>query len=61
MTCSDADKNCPYIPGATLRVPITYEDPKVFDHTEKENQAYQERCLQIGAEMFYLFGQVKEE
>jgi len=61
MTCSEADNNCPYIPGATLRVPITYEDPKVFDHTGKESQAYRERCLQIGSEMFYLFGQVKQE
>jgi protein-tyrosine-phosphatase len=61
VTCSDADKNCPYIPGAILRVPITYEDPKLFDHTEKESEAYRERCLQIGAEMFYLFGHVKKE
>lgn len=28
MTCSDADENCPYIPGAEARIPVRYEDPK---------------------------------
>jgi protein-tyrosine-phosphatase len=59
MTCSDADENCPFIPGATLRIPVTYEDPKAFDHTPDEAKAYAERCYQIGTEMFYLFDQVK--
>ena len=59
MTCSEADANCPFIPGAALRVPITYEDPKEFDGTERESTAYKERCFQIGVEMFYLFHQVK--
>jgi arsenate reductase len=61
MTCSDADENCPFIPGATMRIPITYQDPKVFDHTEKESEAYSERCYQIGLEMFYLFSTIKDE
>lgn len=59
MTCSQADKNCPFIPGASLRIPIPYEDPKAFDGTDKEAKAYQERCHQIAREMFYLFSQVK--
>ena len=59
MTCSDADENCPFIPGASLRIPITYEDPKNYDNTDKQDQAYEERCFQIGVEMFYLFNKVK--
>ena len=59
MTCSDADENCPFIPGATLRIPITYEDPKAFDNTPGEYKAYAERCFQIGTEMFYLFNKVR--
>jgi len=59
MTCSEADKNCPFIPGANLRIPIPYEDPKAFDGTDKEVQAYRERCEQIAREMFYLFSQVR--
>jgi arsenate reductase len=61
MTCSEADENCPIIPGAVIRVPITYEDPKAYDHTEREQEAYRERCFQIGKEMFYLFDKVKVE
>jgi protein-tyrosine-phosphatase len=60
MTCSDADENCPFIPGATLRIPITYEDPKVYDHTPGESKAYAERCYQIGREMFYIFDKVRK-
>ena len=59
MTCSDADKNCPYIPGASLRVPIPYEDPKNSDGTPEETAAYDARCRQIATEMFYIMSQVK--
>ncbi|WKN30295.1 protein-tyrosine-phosphatase [Porifericola rhodea] len=59
MTCSQADKNCPLIPGATLRVPIPYEDPKVADGTDQETARYDERCRQIATEMFYLMSQVQ--
>ncbi len=59
MTCSEADRNCPYIPGATLRVPLPYEDPKAADETPAETAQYDARCQQIAAEMFYLMSQVK--
>lgn len=58
MTCSDADENCPFIPGAELRAPVTYEDPKAADDTPAETARYDERCRQIATEMFYLFSRV---
>jgi arsenate reductase len=58
MTCSEADKNCPFIPGASLRSPIKYEDPKEFDGTPDEQKAYDERCRQIASEMFFLMSEV---
>jgi arsenate reductase len=58
MTCSEADENCPFIPGADLRVPIPYTDPKESDGTAIETQAYDERCFQIATEMFYIFEQL---
>ena len=58
MTCSDTDQNCPFIPGASLRIPITYEDPKEADGTDYESVRYDERCKQIATEMFYLMSQV---
>lgn len=60
MTCSQADEGCPFITGAERRIPIAYEDPKVFDGTEKEQTAYFNRSLEIAAEMFYVLSQIKK-
>lgn len=53
MTCSDADENCPFIPGAEFRLPLTYEDPKAADGTPEEAARYDERVRQIGREILY--------
>lgn len=58
MTCSDADENCPLVPGTTFRSPITYRDPKESDGTDREKETYDERCVQIGTEMFYMMSLV---
>jgi len=60
MTCAHADKNCPVIPGAEIRIPIRYHDTKEFDGTPLETSKYKERCLQIGFEMFYVFSKIKK-
>ncbi|OEK04713.1 low molecular weight phosphatase family protein [Roseivirga misakiensis] len=59
MTCSDADENCPFIPGTDARIPLRYEDPKAFDDTPQEEEMYDERSLQIASEMLYVFNRVK--
>lgn len=59
MTCSDADENCPFIPGADARIPLRYEDPKVFDDTDLEETMYDERSLQIASELLYVFSQLR--
>lgn len=59
MTCSDAEENCPFIPGVELRIGTTYDDPKEFDGTELQDQKYKERSLQIALETLYVFSQVK--
>jgi arsenate reductase len=58
MTCSQADGGCPFIAGAEIRIPITFEDPKVFDGTVQEKEKYRERSLQIATEMLYILQQV---
>jgi arsenate reductase len=58
MTCSEADEACPVVLGAALRIPIRYEDPKIYDGTHEETTAYDARCLQIATEMLYLFSRV---
>jgi arsenate reductase len=59
LTCSQADGGCPFIAGAEMRVPITFEDPKAFDNTPQQAEKYQERSVQIATEMFYVFSQIK--
>ena len=60
MTCSQADGGCPFISGAEKRIPITFDDPKEFDDTPQQKEKYQERSLQIGTEMFYVFSKIKK-
>lgn len=59
MTCTQADGGCPFIAGAEKRVPITYDDPKAFDHTPQQAEKYHERSLQIATELKYVFEKVK--
>lgn len=60
MTCSEADANCPFIPGAKARISLPYNDPKEADNTPDESRIYNERCRQIAKEMFYLINLVKK-
>src|SRR6056297_41179 len=58
MTCDSANEACPFVPGAEKRIPITFEDPKVFDNTPQQADKYNERSLQIATELFYVFSQI---
>ncbi len=58
MTCSDADENCPFIPGADFRIPLTYRDPKEADGTPEESARYDERARQIGRELVWMMREV---
>lgn len=59
MTCSNADEGCPMVFGAEARFPIMYDDPKMFDGTDIEDEKYTERSLQIASEMYFVFSQIK--
>jgi protein-tyrosine phosphatase/arsenate reductase len=61
MTCSDAEENCPFIPGVEFKIGTTYEDPKAFDGTAEQDFKYQERSLQIALECLYVFSLVKNK
>ena len=57
MTCSEADKNCPIVFGSLDRISLPYDDPKAADGTPEEAQRYDERCLQIAVELWYVMQQ----
>ncbi len=60
MVCSDADKNCPFINTANKQIAITYQDPKLFDNTNQEEEKYLERSLEIGSELFFVFSELRK-
>lgn len=60
MTCSDADVNCPYVPGATARIPLKFEDPKVFDGTNRILEGYVGRSREIASELKWIFERVNQ-
>lgn len=59
MTCSHADENCPLVPGSTVRIALTYDDPKDFDGAPQETKMYAQRVRQIGREILFAFSQVE--
>lgn len=59
MTCTDAEQNCPFIPGAVRRIPLPYNDPKQSDGSGKEQEVYAERFQQILTEALYVFSLLK--
>jgi arsenate reductase (thioredoxin) len=59
MTCSQADGDCPFITGAEKRIPMSFEDPKIYDNTPQQVEKYKETSLQIANELFYVFSQIK--
>ena len=60
MTCSHADENCPFIPGAEIRIPVRYDDPKAFDGTDLMEAKYLERSKEIATEMLYVFSKIRK-
>jgi arsenate reductase len=61
MCCDHADENCPVVFGAIQRVKLSYVDPKISDDSGNEAQVYDERCLQIAAEMLELMRMVSQD
>ena len=55
MTCSQADKRCPIVAGASDRIALPFDDPKAFDGTPQETSKYDERCQQIARELLFVF------
>ena len=54
MVCSDAEQNCPFVPGASARFSLPYTDPKASDGTPDEARTYRMRSEEIGSEMVRL-------
>ncbi|MBC7523437.1 MAG: protein-tyrosine-phosphatase [Flavobacterium sp.] len=58
LTCSNADEACPFIVGASKRIPITYKDPKAYDESDLQIEKYLEKSNEIATELKYVFSQI---
>jgi len=58
LVCTEADAFCPLILGCDFRLPLPFDDPKAFDDTNLERIKYDERCVEIGREIFYALSKV---
>jgi len=61
MTCSHADANCPYVPGAEARISMRFEDPKRYDDTAIESEMYDASCRLIATELNFVFIESKKD
>ncbi|WBL22905.1 arsenate-mycothiol transferase ArsC [Zunongwangia sp. HRR-M8] len=60
MTCSQANEACPFVPGAEVRIPFTFEDPKISDGKKEEFEKYLEKSREIANDLLYVFTKAKE-
>jgi len=51
MVCTSADRGCPVVLGAELRVALPFEDPKVRDGHPDQDATYRARSLEIGQQV----------
>lgn len=59
MTCTDAEKNCPVVTGADLRIALPYEDPRHYEGTPRQDEAYDYCCKTIAEEMLWVFSRIR--
>jgi len=58
MTCAEASANCPVIPGAELRIPLPFEDPKHYDHTAQQSAKYAAVNRQIATALYAVYSKI---
>lgn len=59
MVCTQADEGCPMVLGCDFRLSLPYEDPKNYDDSALETTKYDERCREIGRELFWVMSNIK--
>ena len=61
MVCTDADRNCPVVPGAQERFSLPYVDPKKSDDTPTEGETYDAKVREIGREILFMMREIKAQ
>ncbi|GIV26625.1 MAG: arsenate reductase [Bacteroidia bacterium] len=60
MVCSETETNCPYVPGAEMKILLPYDDPKAADNSTNPLLEYIRVAKQIQEEMEIIFQNVRK-
>lgn len=60
LVCDSADQKCPMVLGASKRLVLNFTDPKNFDDTPTETQAYRNKVIEMGREFFFVMNEMKQ-
>lgn len=60
MVCSDADINCPMVPGAKARFSLTFVDPKESDGRNDSDKVYDLRSQEIAMDILKILLNVRD-
>jgi protein-tyrosine phosphatase/arsenate reductase len=60
MVCSDADKACPLVRGAAMRLSLPTPDPKAYDGKPDEEKQYDATARLLGREMVWVMRTVAQ-
>jgi arsenate reductase (thioredoxin) len=61
LVCDSAAEACPFVPGASERIPVLYNDPKESDGTPKRRITYLNRSKEIAREMLWIMEMVAQK
>ncbi|MGL4461319.1 MAG: hypothetical protein ACRC1K_04135, partial [Planctomycetia bacterium] len=59
LVCTQADAGCPTVKGATVRIPMPFNDPKEFDGKPEEAAKYAERRDDVGRIMMHILADAR--
>ena len=55
MTCSNAEKSCPNDPRSIRNIKMFFNDPRIYDETDKMSREYLNTTIYIAEELNYIF------
>ena len=55
MTCSNAEKSCPNDPRSIRNIKMFFNDPRIYDETDKMSREYLNTTTYIAEELNYIF------
>ena len=55
MTCSDTEKSCPHDSRSVRNIKMFFNDPRIYDETDKMSREYLKTTTYIAEELNYIF------